>query len=95
MYARLVRFSLGPGNEAKAQELADELAPLISAQPGCQAVTIFGDSQDGECGIYVLWDTQEHADTAAGVVRPKLNEHLSGTAKAPPETRLFAVLASK
>lgn len=95
MYARLVRFSLGPGSERKAQGLADEIAPLIAEQPGCQAVTVFGDHGDGEYGIYVLWDTQEHADTAAGVVRPRLNEHLAGSAKAPPETRLFEVLASK
>ncbi|MGA2521221.1 MAG: antibiotic biosynthesis monooxygenase [Acidimicrobiales bacterium] len=95
MYARLVRFSLEPGNEAKAQELAEELAPIISLQPGCQAVTVFGDHGEGDYGIYVLWDTQEHADNAAGVVRPRLNEHLAGNAKAPPETRLFEVLWAK
>ncbi|HXX89659.1 MAG TPA: antibiotic biosynthesis monooxygenase [Acidimicrobiales bacterium] len=95
MYARLVRFSLGPGSETTARELADELAPLISVQPGCQDVTVFGDHGAGEYGIYVLWDTQEHADTAAGVVRPRLNEHLAGKVSAPPETRLFEVLWSK
>jgi heme-degrading monooxygenase HmoA len=95
MYARLVRFSLGPGGETKAQELANDLAPIISVQPGCQAVTVFGDHGDGEYGIYVLWDTQENADTAAGVVRPRLNEHLAGNVTAPPETRLFEVLWSK
>ena len=92
MYARLVRFSLGPGSETKAQALAEELAPLISVQPGCQAVTVFGDHAEGDYGIYVLWDTQEQADIAAGIVRPRLNEHLAGNAKAPPETRLFEVL---
>ena len=92
MYARLVRFSLGPGDETKARELANELAPLITEQPGCQAVTVFGDHGEGEYGIYVLWDTQEHADIAAGIVRPRLNAHLAGNAKAPPETRLFEVL---
>jgi len=95
MYTRLVRFSLGPGKEAEAQELAEELAPLISVQPGCQAVTVFGDHAKGDYGIYVLWDTQEHADIAAGIVRPRLNEHLAGNATAPPETRLFEVLWAK
>jgi len=95
MYARLVRFSLGPGGETKAQELANELGALISVQPGCQAVTVFGDHGEGEYGIYVLWDTQENADTAAGVVRPRLNEHLAGNVTAPPEMRLFEVLWSK
>ena len=89
MYTRLVRFSLGPGNEAQVQELAEELGPLISVQPGCQAVTVFGDHGEGDYGVYVLWDTQEHADTAAGIVRPRLNEHIAGIATAPPETRLF------
>ncbi len=92
MYARLVRFSLEPGSETKAQELAEELAPLISVQPGCQAVTVFGDHGEGDYGIYVLWDRQEHADIAAGIVRPRLNAHLGGNAKAPPETRLFEVI---
>ena len=69
---RLVRFKVAPGSECKAQDLADELAPLIAEQPGCRAVTIFGDHGDAEYGIYVLWDTQEHADQAAGLVRPQL-----------------------
>jgi len=95
VFARLVRFSLEPGNETKARELAGEVGPLIAAQPGCQAVTVFGDHGEGEYGIYVLWDSQENADTAAGVVRPRLNEHLAGNVKAPPDTRLFEVLWSK
>lgn len=94
MFARLVRFSLASGSEAKAQELADELTPMISAQPGCQAVTIFGDHSGGEHGIYVLWDTQEHADAAAGLVRPQLDKHLAGSVTAPPQPKLFAVLGS-
>lgn len=94
MFARLVRFTLALGSEMKAQKLADELTPLIAAQPGCQAVTIFGDPVDGQYGIYVLWDTQEHADAAAGLVRPQLDKHLAGSVTAPPEPRLFQVLGS-
>jgi hypothetical protein len=94
VFARLVRFTLGSGSESKAQDLADELAPLIAKQPGCHAVTVFGDENDGEYGLYVLWDTQEHADAAAGVVRPQLDKHLAGSVTAPPETRLFKVLRS-
>ena len=74
--------------------LAGELGPLICLQPGCQAVTIFGDHGDGEYGIYVLWDTQEHADAAAGVVRPLLDKQLAGNVTAPPHMRLFDVLWS-
>jgi quinol monooxygenase YgiN len=94
MYARLVRFSLKPQSATEAQALADELVPLIAGQPGCHDVTAFGDHDDGEYGIYVLWDTEEHANAAAMVVRPQLNQHLAGNAKAPPDARLFSVLRS-
>jgi quinol monooxygenase YgiN len=92
MYARLVRFSFGPGKGAEARALADELTPLIAGQPGCESVTVFGDDGDGQYGIFVVWDTQDHADTAARMVRPKLDEHLSRNVQAPPEARLFEVL---
>jgi quinol monooxygenase YgiN len=91
-YARLVRFSCGPGDDAPAQALADDLAPLIREQPGCEEVVVFGDAE-GEGGLFVLWDSQEHADSAARVIRPKLDEHLSGHLSAPPDARLFSVFS--
>jgi hypothetical protein len=94
VFVRLVRFSIDPGSDTRAQALASDMGPLIALQPGCQAVTVFGDHADGQYGIYVLWDTQENADAAAGVVRPRLNEHLAGSVKAAPETKLFGVLWS-
>ena len=93
MYARLVRFTLGPGQRAVAQALAGDLVPLISSQPGCHGVTAFGDDSDGEYGLFVLWDSQENAESASHIVRPKLDEHLSGVAKAPPDARLFEVIS--
>lgn len=93
MYARLVRFSFGPGKRAEAQAVADEIAPLIASQAGCESVTVFGDDSDGEYGIFVLWDSAANADAAARVVRPKLDEHLSGNVQRAPETRLFEVIS--
>jgi quinol monooxygenase YgiN len=93
VYARLVRFGLGTGNHTAAQALADDLAPQISAQPGCHGVTVFGNADDGEYGIFVLWDSQASADAASAVIRPKLNEHLSGKLQARPDARLFEVLS--
>jgi quinol monooxygenase YgiN len=92
-FARLVRFTCDPGDEAPARALAGDLAPLIKAQPGCEAVVVFGDA-DGEGGVFVLWDSQEHADAAAAFIRPKLDEHLAGHLTGPPDARLFPVLAS-
>lgn len=94
MLARLVRFSISTGQQSAAQSLADDLAPLIASQPGCQSVTVFGDDTDGEYGIFVLWDTQANADAAAGLVRPKLDEHLAGHIERPPDARLFQVISN-
>ena len=93
MYARLVRFSLGTGRRAVAQAIADDLGPEITSQPGCGGVTVFGDDSDGEYGIFVLWDSQAHAAAAAAIIRPVLDKHLSGNVQAPPEARLFEVIA--
>lgn len=94
MFARLVRFSIGAGQRSAAQTLADDLTPLIASQPGCQSVTVFGDDADGEYGIFVLWDSQANADAAAGLVRPKLDEHLAGHIQSPPDARLFEVISN-
>jgi quinol monooxygenase YgiN len=92
-YARLVRFTCNPGDEAPAKMIAEDLAPQIRHQPGCEQVVVFGDT-NGDGGIFVLWDSQEHADAAAEIIRPKLQEHLAGHVTAPPDTRLFPVLSS-
>ena len=93
MYARLVRFSFGPGKRAEAQALADELMPLITSQPGCESAVVFGDDSDGEYGIFVLWQTEAEADAAAQLVRPRTMEHLQRNAQGAPEMRLFEVIS--
>jgi hypothetical protein len=55
---------------------------------------VFGDDNDGEFGLFVLWDSEQHAQAAAGIVRPKLDEHLAGHLKAPPDARLFEVISA-
>ena len=94
MYARLVRFELGSGKRSVVQGLADELVPLISSQPGCNSVTVFGDDSAGQFGLFVLWDSQANADAAAPLVRPKLEQHLSGHAQGAPDAGLFEVIST-
>lgn len=93
-FMRLVRFTLSPSNVAKAQVMADDLIPAIKEQPGCADATFFGGGNDGECGICVHWDTQAHADAAAGIIGPRLQKHLEGSVTGQPEMRLFPVIAS-
>ena len=92
MYVRLVRFSLGPGSRTAAEDIAGVVVPAIKAQDGLEGVTFFGDDADGEYGLFVLWDSEDHANTAAVAVGPKLQGALSGVVKGPPDIRLFEVL---
>ena len=92
MYARLVLYTLGSGGRSKAQALADELAPAISALKGCEGVTFFGDDADGEYGLFVLWESKEDAEAAVKVIGPRLRQGLAGSVQGPPSFRLFEVL---
>lgn len=94
MYLRLVRFTLLEGSRSRAQAMADDLIPAIKQQPGCMSAMSFGGGADGENGICVLWDSQEHANAAAAVISPKLEQHLAGNVRGQPDRRLFAVIAS-
>jgi hypothetical protein len=94
VYARLVSFALQAGKESVAAELARDLIPAISRQPGCRAATCFGDSESGRYYIYVLWATREEADSAASVMAPRLERHLAGNSVAPPERHLYPVIES-
>ena len=60
------------GKQAVAQELANLLIPAIRSQAGCQSATFFADSDSGDCGLLVLWQTKEQADAAAAVIGPRL-----------------------
>ena len=74
--------------------MATDLTAAIKQQPGCISAAFFGGGDDGESGLCVLWDSQEHADAAATVISPRLEQHLAGNLIGQPERRLFRVLAS-
>src|SRR6266496_3532837 len=94
MYARLVRFAFGAEKLDLAKNLASDLVPKISAQPGCKGVTCFGDSTKGEYGLFVLWNSQEDADSAASIISPQLQQHLAGNVIRPPDMGLYQVIES-
>ena len=93
MFLRLVRFTFNESGRGRAQVIADDLVARIKGQPGCQSACFFSES-DGASGLAVLWDTQEHANAAAAVIRPQLDAHLAGQVTGPPDAGLFPVIAS-
>jgi heme-degrading monooxygenase HmoA len=58
MYVRLNMFSVGSGQRAAFERLADQFAPIFRAQKGFQSVTFFeADAAAGEYGSFSTWDT--------------------------------------
>ena len=95
MYAQLLTLTLGQGMRSAGEKLADQFAPTLRAMQGFKTVTFFGDETTGEYGSLTLWETKEDAEAAAAVMGPKLEQAVSGIAKAPPTRRFFEVYEPK
>ena len=95
MYAQLVMLSLGPGMRSTAEKLADQFHPVLRAMKGFKTGTFFGDEATGEYGTFTLWETKEDVEAAAAVMRPKLEQAVSGITKAPPTRKFFEVYETK
>ena len=92
MLARLVLFNFGLGMREAANELAADMGPLIRGMNGCKSATFFGDDTDGQYGLFVLWESQEHVDSAAAVIGPQLMSLLEGKTTEEPSRRLYNVI---
>ncbi len=94
MYLRLVRFTLSEGSRSQAEAMANDLIPAIKQQPGCMSAAFFGGGEDGDSGLCVIWDSQEHADAASAVISPRLQQHIAGKISGEFDARLFPIIAS-
>jgi heme-degrading monooxygenase HmoA len=93
VFLRLVRFTFSAGNQSHAVAMANDLIPKIKQQPGCKGASFFRGGEDGVSGLCVLWDSEEHAAAAAGVISPQLQQHLTGQVIGQPSMDLFPVIA--
>jgi quinol monooxygenase YgiN len=79
MYVRLNMFSVGSGQRAEFERLADQFAPIFRAQKGFKSVTFFeADAATGEYGSFSIWDTREDAEAADAALMPQLRQAVSG-----------------
>ena len=95
MYAQLLIITLGPGTRSAAEKLADQFAPALRTLKGFKGVTFIGDETAGEYGSLSLWESKEDAEAAAAIIRPQLEQAMSGIAKAPLTRRFFEVYEPK
>jgi heme-degrading monooxygenase HmoA len=79
MYVRLNMFSVGSGQRAVFERLADQFAPIFRAQKGFKSLTFFeADGAAGEYGSCSLWDTREDAEAADAALMLQLRQAMSG-----------------
>jgi heme-degrading monooxygenase HmoA len=75
MYIRLNTFSVGSGQRAEFERLADRFTPIFRAQKGFKSVTFFeADAAAGEYGSFSLWDTREDAEAADAALMSQLRQ---------------------
>lgn len=91
MNLRLVQFSLGPGKRSVAESIADQIVPVIRAQPGCERCEFFADHDAGDYGLIVLWATKQDAGAAAAVISPILTPLLTAAQHVGESRRLFDI----
>ena len=95
MYAQLVMFTLGPGMRAEAEQMADAFNLAHKSLKGFKNATFLGDDSIGDYGSLTIWETPEDLQAAGNILRPKMQEALSGIAKGEPTVRVFEVYEPK
>ena len=95
MYAQLVMFTIGPGMRAEAEQMADKFNLAHKNLKGFKNATFLGDDSIGDYGALTIWETPEDLQAASNILRPKLQETLSGIAKGEPTVRVFEVYEPK
>jgi heme-degrading monooxygenase HmoA len=98
MHARLTLVPAGPGMRPAMERVADELAPLIRAQPGFAEVTYLLDDTGDAAGLYgalSLWRTRRDAEAAARVLDARVREVVAGVGAGSPTIRLFTTYEPK
>ena len=69
MYARIREATYDPEKLARGKDQVDEFWRIRAEQPGYKgALTV--DAKDGQTFIITLWETEEQAEAAQGVLDP-------------------------
>jgi quinol monooxygenase YgiN len=82
MYARVVKFTLGPGTRDAATAIADDAYALTKKLKGFVSATYFIHDEDaGVYGSVTVWESAEDAEAAGKALTEALKDRMSS----PPE----------
>jgi heme-degrading monooxygenase HmoA len=91
MYARLVMFKLGTGQDAFAEGMAAQFLKAMQDLAGFKQAIFIGDRSIGEYGVLSLWESKEAAEAAGAALAPGLQQALQGQVQSPPSIRVLEV----
>jgi heme-degrading monooxygenase HmoA len=95
MYARLIQFTLEPGQREFAEGRADIFAPVIAALKGHKSTTFMADFDTGEISTLTVWETEADAQAAGAELAPRLNQALGDKLKEPITVKILEVYEPK
>jgi hypothetical protein len=91
MYARNIRFTLGPDTEWEAQHMANVMFMYLKQQPGFIQATFLMDYESGEYNWISFWDNQDCAKASHSNLYPKLLEMIGDKFQWEPSLQFFEV----
>jgi hypothetical protein len=92
MYARLIKFTMGPGTRETADGMIGRFSDALAAFPGLVKVYFMADYETGTYATLAIWETKAHGEAAFQTIHPKLREALQGLVEEVPYQQLFEVV---
>jgi heme-degrading monooxygenase HmoA len=93
MFARLVTFSLEPGNGPATERLANEQDPIIRRLPGFESLAFLHDDAANRYGSFSVWQTRKDAEAVSGVAALQIKDALKGSMKGRPSVTIYEIYA--
>lgn len=95
MFARLVTFTLSPGNGNLTERLADEQEPVVRALPGFRSLSFLHDDAANRFGSFSTWDSREAAEAVSGVASLQVKDALKGCMTGRPKVSIYEIYAPR
>lgn len=95
MFARLVTFTLEPGNGPATERLADEQGPVIRRLPGFVSLAFLHDDAGNRYGSFSVWKTRKDAEAVSGVAALQVKDALKGGMKGRPAVAIYETYEPK
>jgi hypothetical protein len=92
IYARLVIFKLGAGDDSTIRALAEEFDPLYRAQAGFEELYVLADWLSDAYRYFSGWESKDDAEPANAAIAPRLHRALAGHLQGAPNGCLFQVI---